>query len=249
MAPSRRSQPTQSAKKAPSNSAAVENSRATPSRYVNSGVLTLYVGKKRKKLEIHKDLLRDKSQYFEAMLSEGSQWEEARANEVHWDDEGEGITLESVDIWVNWLYGKTLDGQRTNTLLQCYKLADKRLMPEFKKDVTQAIEKFYGGSNGACGPDIIVAGRELGLQQTDLYERLFRSMIRSMLKLPGLWIGTLGTERKAALNESLKDTELAQQIFEAMMKFQDCPWVDPFSSDQLSNRAYDTELEFESDSE
>lgn len=209
-------------------SAVLEVSRDTPRRFVSSGILTLYVGKKRKKFEIHKDLLRDKSKYFEAVLAKDSPWYEAKTNEVYWDDEGEGISIESVDIWIDWLYGKNLVGQKRDTLLRCYKLADKRMMLSFKNDVVDAIRQCYSKGGFSCSAETIVFSRGLGLQQTALYECLLQSMVRSILKHPAAWMGSNGKGCVTDLAGLLKNSEIAQEILAAIMRFQLSPWNDPF---------------------
>jgi len=75
----------------------------TSRRFAVSGIIALFDGKKRKKFEIHKDLLIAKSTYFQAALA--ADWEESRTKEVYWDDED----VETVSVFVDWLYGRLLD--------------------------------------------------------------------------------------------------------------------------------------------
>lgn len=144
-----------------------------------SGIIALFVGKKRKKFEIHRDLLIAKSTYFQAALA--ADWEESRTKEVYWDDED----LETVSVFVDWLY-RLLDTSqlRCKSLLFCYELAHKRDITGFKNDVMDAFRRRRADRKTRCHATMVRLSNDRGLSDTPIHDCILRSVVKSLMNSP-----------------------------------------------------------------
>lgn len=193
--------------------------------------MTVYVGPKRRKFLIHKDLLCAKSEYFRASLSEN--WIEGKKNEVYWNDEGD--TIEVVEEMVNWLYGKSIEvnalGKANNIkrVLQCYSFADKRIMVDFKNTLADALRASCKEKNVYMPVGWLVSARQLQREATPLYTFLLRSFLWGMMVEKAKWVQ--GGEHAKMLAQYLKDPavskELAIELVEEMLKYLQAPYGDP----------------------
>lgn len=207
------------------NSNLTEIDRGTPRRFLKSGIFTISVGESKTKFQIHKDLLRAKSTYFEKLLAAEAQWAECKTNELHWDDAFEDISVDAVELWADWLYEKPIRNESVRLLLQCYKLADKYMMPKLKNDIVDSVRKSYRETKLTIHPEILQYSSELGLNYTPIHQFFLKSLVRTMLKIPWSW-PTDGSVR-AKLKELMGNSEMALDIADAMFEYQTEPWGNP----------------------
>ncbi|KAK5329035.1 hypothetical protein LTR70_000871 [Exophiala xenobiotica] len=201
-----------------------------PQRFTQSEIVTIFVGPKRKKYLIHKDLLCAKSEYFRASLSEN--WTEGKKNEVYWNDECD--TIEVVEEMTNWLYGRhlELDVSKQGTLrhvLMCYSFADKRIMVDFKNTLTDVLRASCKEKNIYGHVRELVSARKLQLEATPLYTFLLRSFLSGMIRNKAQW--AQGGEHAKTLARHLEDPdvskELAIELVQEMLKYLKAPHGDP----------------------
>lgn len=202
-------------------STAPEPDPETPREFTASGIIALFVRKKRKKFEIHKDLLVAKSKYFKAALA--ADWEEGKSNEVYWDDED----VEAVSVFVDWLYGRDvcLLGLTPESLILCYELAHKRDIMTFKNDVVDAFRKRFADSHSACYPGMVQYSNKRGLSDTPLHTCILRSVTRSMLKKSKHFL-----EREDLVKQLdciLEDRDSCRQVMNGILRCQSERWPNP----------------------
>jgi len=202
-------------------STAPEPGPETPRKFAASGIVALFVGKKRKKFDIHKDLLIAKSTYFQAALA--ADWEEGKSNEVYWDDED----VDAVSVFVDWLYGRDVAvlGLTAESLLFCYDLAHKRGIVSFKNDVMNAFRKRFADLRKACNPTLVQLINERGLSDTPMHECILRSVVVSMVKQPNQFLER--EELYTQLDRTLEKSDSSQQIVNGILRYLSAPWPIP----------------------
>lgn len=151
-------------------------------------MVSALVGTERKRYNIHKDILIAKSEYFKAMFTTASNWEENKSNEVTWSDDYADDSSKVIGIWVNWLYGcpiNTVD-IHWKVLVYCYKLGHVRLMPHFCNDVCDAIRRLHVQNNWHSNLDILQLCHKQDLRGTPLYQIRLKSSVHTMMTLKNL---------------------------------------------------------------
>ena len=102
-------------------------------------MVTIYVGKKRKRYTAHEDLLVSKCPYFAGCLRES--FPESETNEVYLAED----RSEAFDILVTWIYREVVYQANCATgvgsLILAYMLADKFFVPSLKNDLVDEIRK------------------------------------------------------------------------------------------------------------
>lgn len=104
-------------------------------------MVNVYLGPKRKKHHLHKDLLCDRSAFFRSALSGGFREQEECA--VYLPDDN----VEAFVLFVQWIYGARLKRAATTapvkTLLALYVMAEKFCMETLKNLAMDLIRAFY----------------------------------------------------------------------------------------------------------
>ncbi|KAK5099006.1 hypothetical protein LTR70_000872 [Exophiala xenobiotica] len=193
----------------------------TPRKFAASEIVALFVGKKRKKFEIRKDLLIAKSTYFQAALA--ADWEEGKSNEVYWDDED----VEAVSVFVDWLYGRDVAvlGLTASSLLFCYDLAHKRGIVSFKNDVMNAFRKWHADGNFGCNPILIQHSNGRGLSDTPLHDCILRSVVEGMVKRPNEFLER--EDLATRLDRTSENSDSSRQIIDGILRYLSAPWPNP----------------------
>ena len=105
-------------------------------------MVNVYIGPKRKKYHLHKDLLCNRSTFFENALIGGFKEEEECALCLPDDDVGAFV------LFVQWIYGapltKATSVETVRTLLALYVMAEKFCMEVLKNCAMDLIRPFYG---------------------------------------------------------------------------------------------------------
>lgn len=109
--------------------------------FATSEIVTVYVGKKRKAYQVHKELLVSKSPYFRGSLI--SAFPEGRSNEVYLRED----TPEAFSWLITWLYSGVVNaiGTKHDACIgfkTCI-MADRFLIVSLKNDLVDAIRRFY----------------------------------------------------------------------------------------------------------
>ncbi|KAK5942686.1 hypothetical protein PMZ80_005252 [Knufia obscura] len=169
----------------------------TARSWTQSEIVTIYVGPKRKAFRAHKDLLTAKSAYFKKCL-EDNKWAEGASKEIHWD--GEDDTVEAVEMMIDWLYGEdlTLDHAPwpvSRHVVDCYKLADKRLMYGFKNALVDALRQRLNRDDNPryVTIDSLEHAYTCHLETSPLYKCMLESVVwgvsirESIYRLGGPW--------------------------------------------------------------
>ncbi|KAK5070081.1 hypothetical protein LTR64_001915 [Lithohypha guttulata] len=127
--------------------ATLPGSVLSPSQYVQSGIVNVFVGRKRKEFAIYRDLLSVKSPFFAAKLKKD--WNNDK-NEIYLENEDP----DAFSALVDWMFsGKLPDfySERTTTSIASvtafYKLADFLLMPTAKNDLIDHVVNHHRAMN------------------------------------------------------------------------------------------------------
>lgn len=194
--------------------------------------MTIYVGPKRKKFLIHKDLLCAKSEYCRASLSEN--WTEGQKNEIYWTDEDD--TIEVVERMINWLYGQQLvidphEKGKFQQILKCYSFAHKRIMLDFQNTLADTLRASYKEKNMYAHIGCLALARQLQLETTPLYTFLLRSFLWGMMGSKANLKWTQGGEHSQALSQHLENPdvghELAIELVQGMLNYLQAPYGNP----------------------
>lgn len=187
-------------------------------RFVQSEIITLYVGPKRKKYLVHKDLLCAKSKYFVQTLD--SRWKEGQTAEVFWDDED----VDAVQAMIDWLYGQRFNVNLSRSdyievAMLCYKLGDERLMPEFKNVAMDAIRHRHRLKQEELRLSLVIEAKERGVVTRGC--ALYKYLIRLAAYI---YIGTSDNRSKFDIPQSellrlCNDSELVFDVLEELAQY------------------------------
>lgn len=101
----------------------------------------LFVGPKRKRFHVHKDLLCDRSEYFRAMFECG--YIETQNKEVFLTDE----TASAVELFITWIYGTALrgpvDANESSAYLGLLVLSEKFLIEQLHNECIDLIRAYF----------------------------------------------------------------------------------------------------------
>ncbi|CAF9928222.1 hypothetical protein IMSHALPRED_007410 [Imshaugia aleurites] len=104
-------------------------------------MVDVFVGTEPKKFHLHRDLLCDRSEYFEACF--GSEFEEAREKELHLPEDN----VAGFELFVEWLYGSTLRSIENEDALishiALHVLASKFCLEHLQNEAMDLIIRFY----------------------------------------------------------------------------------------------------------
>ena len=133
------------------------------SRVLTSDMVDIFVGPKRKKFHLHRELLCDRSDYFNAAF-QGS-FAESTSNELFLPDDDD----EAFEFFVNWLYGATL---RINTVGQLHNylallVLSEKILVEHLQNLTVDLIRAYYRTTGDCvrARDVIFVNEQTGSAQ------------------------------------------------------------------------------------
>lgn len=152
------------------------------SRFTQGEIITILIGKKRKRFNIYKDPLCAKSPYFAASLK--SCWN-GNTNELYLDEDANAF-----GHFTNWLFQDTIP---TIDLGSCeglaeitafYKLADFLLVEDLRNVILDAVLKYLKTNLWAFGFFSLFHLREQNLQTTPLYKLVLRSSVRAFVNGP-----------------------------------------------------------------
>lgn len=161
------------------------------------------------------------------MFTTQSNWNEDTTNEVVWAEDCSELSVKSIEIWINWLYGRALDKDHkdTSVLLHCYRLGHIRGMYNFKNDMVDATRRMYKTQRWYCTPKYILECYLLDLHRTHMYDLLMQSWTQNVMTID------LTTERQKAAREHIDGmyavAELAQDSIRSILKFKASPWASP----------------------
>ena len=149
--------------------------------FTQGEVVTIYVGNKRKRFNIYKDLLIEKSPYFAASLK--TCWNQT--NEVFLSGNPEAFAHV-----VNWLFRDIIppvdlsccEGLASVTAF--YKAADFLLIETLKNDIVDGVLRYLETNNWAFNFYSVSFLRDHYLEDRSLYKLVFRSAIRFFMNGP-----------------------------------------------------------------
>ena len=195
-----------------------------PCKFCQSGFFTLRVGRGKQEFYVHKHMLKARSKYFERILAEDSEWQEAKDNQVTWQDE----KVQVVSIWIDWLYGKPISmNENWSTMVECYSFSHHRLLTDFKNAVMDAIRQLHRENNWFTGPRMLIRIKDYGLMGTPLYTCSMRDMVEKLLVQPKEWKTDKLKIARQDLDEAMEDPELAKGVIASVLEYQISPWDIP----------------------
>lgn len=104
-------------------------------------MVNIFVGPKRKRYHVHKDLLCDRSEYFRAMFQGG--YQETQTKEVFLVDED----ASAMELFVTWIYGTTLrgpaDSNESSAYLGLLVLSMKFLIEQLHNECVDLIRAYF----------------------------------------------------------------------------------------------------------
>ena len=139
-------------------------------------MVTVFVGAKRKSYHLHRDLLCDRSPYFEAAFL--GRFKEASTKELHLTND----SVSAFELLVNWLYGSSLKQPKGLEELRPYltllALAEKLLMEHTCNCVSDLIRSFHRDhTNNLCSNSISFIYRYSHNRRMQIYMTLLKALI------------------------------------------------------------------------
>jgi hypothetical protein len=121
---------------------------------LTSDMVDIFVGPKRKRFHLHKELLCDRSEYFRAVFQGG--FAESASNELFLPDDD----VAALEIFVNWIYGAQLRQptriEELHTYLALLALSEKFVTEYLQNTTSDLIRGFYRQSGSKVGPEDIM---------------------------------------------------------------------------------------------
>ena len=195
-----------------------------PCKFCQSGFFTLRIGKDKKEFYVHKQMLKACSKYFERILAEDSEWQEAKDNQITWEDEH----IDVISIWIDWLYGQPISiNESWSTMVDCYSFAAQRLLTDFKNAVMDAFRQQHKDKNWYTGPRELWRLKELDLMGTPMWTCGLRSMVKTLLKQPEDWNPDKWKTSRGQLDKAMEDPDFAKAVIAVVLDFQTSEWGDP----------------------
>lgn len=113
----------------------------TSSSFLASDMVDFFVGTKRKRYHLHKELLCDRSDYFKAAFH--GRFSESTSNELYLPDDD----IAAFGLFVNWLYGSPLKefdtAEQLHDYLALWVLSDMLLIEYLQKLTVDRIRAYY----------------------------------------------------------------------------------------------------------
>lgn len=212
-------------------------------------------GPEKRKFYVHGNLLRQKSRYFEAALSdkwsqtdrESPQEDENKKDEIngvkHLNEQtavSPGVSLDWVDedpdvveTVIDWLYHGTLpklDNKTTkldyNVCLLCYKFSEVRMMYDMKNKVMDVLRQDYARNQYVVSASEIKDAYNLDLRHTQMGRFLIKLAVFRMMNAPHT-----GTQAwQDGLIEICEDSAIAKDIVKEVMEYKRGSYGAPDSS-------------------
>lgn len=159
-------------------------------------MVNIFVGPKRKRYHVHKDLLCNRSEYFRAMFQGG--YQETQTKEVFLVDED----ASAIALFITWIYGTTLRGpadvNESSAYLGLLALSEKFLIEQLHNECIDLIRAYFrDGFKPVLAKDVKYVYDNLNDQK--LCHLLIRLVAKKALRL-----GLLGIMTPSALPQEFQ---------------------------------------------
>lgn len=203
--------------------------RTNTSRYSQSGVTNIVVGKERVLFSVHTNLLRQKSEAFRAALSDDWKKKGSIVSEIVWEDEDPDV----VETVIDWIYHDTLPTLTTtkldfNLCLMCYVFAETRMMFGLKNTIIDILRKDYVQHKHIIEPTEVRKAYELGLDNTQMGKSLLESTV---YKIMGNQIKESCKAWTDQLVEACEDNCFAKDIVKEIVSYRKSAYGAPYEGE------------------
>ncbi|KAK5446386.1 hypothetical protein LTS15_009725 [Exophiala xenobiotica] len=200
--------------------------------FTTSEIVTVYVGHKRKRFFLHRELICQRSPFMEKCLKK-DRFDEGYKNELYLPEDDP----KAFSILVEWIYRNKLPARNDPTfdlsdLSASYCMADKFAMEELQNNIMDLVRSsFSRRENEQCKPphfSALALTHLTGPPKSPLKRFYIEHLVHHMLKHPR-WYHELkrNEANRADLEELFKIPDLVSYIFKKVWQFQAEPWKDP----------------------
>jgi hypothetical protein len=200
--------------------------------FTTSEIVTVYVGHKRKRFFLHRELICQRSPFMEKCLKK-DRFDEGYKNELYLPEDDP----KAFSIIVEWIYRNKLPARNDPTfdladLSASYCMADKFAMEELQNNIMDLVRSsFSRRENEQCKPphfSALALTHLTGPPKSPLKRFYIEHLVHHMMKNPR-WYHELkrNEANRADLEELFKIPDLVSYIFKKVWQFQAEPWKDP----------------------
>ena len=191
-------------------------------RYVHNELVTISVGREKKKYTVYKALLTVKSHWFAARLN--GRWQ-CEPIEIEMEDE----STDTFDWILGYMFGcevGCIDNPGFRAFLYrmapVYKLADKLLMTSLKNEIIDLVlEMMTEGKKASSFKDVFSLW-ELDLSSTELYRLALRDSVRYFVPRPSQF-----HLARPSMMSLYAEPDPVKQVFECIQEYNAIPWNQP----------------------
>ncbi|KAI1612390.1 hypothetical protein EDD36DRAFT_495718 [Exophiala viscosa] len=205
--------------------------------FTTSEIVTVYVGHKRKRFFLHRELICERSPFMEKCLKK-DRFDEGYKNELYLPEDDP----KAFSIVVEWIYRSKLPARTEPTfdlgdLSASYCMADKFGMEELQNSIMDNIRGAFSRRDGElCKPphfSALALTHLTGPPKSPLKRFYVEHLVHHMMKHPK-WYHELkrNEPNRADLEELFKIPDLVSYIMKKIWQFQAEPWKDPATWDK-----------------
>lgn len=213
--------------------------------FTTSEIVTVYVGPKRKRFFLHRELICERSPFMEKCLKKGH-FDEGYKNELYLPEDDP----KAFSIIVDWIYRSRIP-LRTDPLFDvsdmsaAYCMADKFVMEELQNSIMDGIRASLSRKEGELCKTPYFSALALthisGPPKSPLKRFLVEHMVHHMMKHPR-WYHDLKRNEPSRVDveDLFKIPDLVFYIMKKIWQFQAEPWKDPATWDKCCYHVHAT---------
>ncbi|KIW11156.1 hypothetical protein PV08_10456 [Exophiala spinifera] len=213
--------------------------------FTTSEIVTVYVGHKRKRFFLHRELICQRSPFMEKCLKKDA-FDEGYKNELYLPEDDP----KAFSIVVDWIYRNKLPARTEPAFDLCdlsasYCMADKFGMEELQNSIMDVVRASFSRREGeAFKPpnfSALVLTHQFGPPKSPLKRFYVEHLVHHMMKQPK-WYHELkrNEPNRSDLEEIYKIPDLVSYVFKKIWQFQGEPWKDPATWDKCCYHVHAT---------
>ncbi|KAK6387715.1 hypothetical protein LTS17_000984 [Exophiala oligosperma] len=213
--------------------------------FTTSEIVTVFVGHKRKRFFLHRELICQRSPFMEKCLKKDA-FDEGYKNELYLPEDDP----KAFSIVVDWIYRNKLPARTEPAFDLCdlsasYCMADKFAMEELQNSIMDVVRASFSRREGegfkAPNFSALVLTHQFGPPKSPLKRFYVEHLVHHMMKQPK-WYHELkrNEPNRSDLEEIYKIPDLVSYVFKKVWQFQGEPWKDPATWDKCCYHVHAT---------